>query len=238
MSVEHPRLSTAIIGALPDGAFLVDGAGYLQAVNPEGAAVCGLTVDQMAGRSLEELAARARWLPPVLRLALSQRTRQSFIQEVDGRRLVLTAIPLPGPAGAAPWVLGLVRDITELDRLERDVERLRASQERYRQELEGLRHTWTERDEVIAVSKPMQQVMELIRRVARVDSTVLLLGESGAGKGVLARTIHRLSARAQGPFVKLDCAAIPEPLLESELFGYEAGAFTGARREGKAGIIE
>ncbi|WP_165876411.1 sigma-54 interaction domain-containing protein, partial [Heliophilum fasciatum] len=81
-------------------------------------------------------------------------------------------------------------------------------------------------------------VLELILRVAKVDSTVLLLGESGVGKEGLAKLLHTQSGRAQGPFIKVNCGAIPEPLLESELFGYESGAFTGAKKEGKMGMFE
>ena len=80
--------------------------------------------------------------------------------------------------------------------------------------------------------------METIIRVAQVDSTVLITGESGTGKELLAETIHANSARKEGPFIKVNCGAIPESLLESELFGYDAGAFTGARKEGKAGYFE
>ncbi|HNT33770.1 MAG TPA: sigma-54 dependent transcriptional regulator, partial [bacterium] len=90
-------------------------------------------------------------------------------------------------------------------------------------------------DTIVGTSPAMQQVRELIRSIAASDVTVLLCGESGTGKEVIAREIHRQSARASGPFIALNCAAIPETLLESELFGYEKGAFTGAveQRAGK-----
>jgi transcriptional regulator with PAS, ATPase and Fis domain len=80
--------------------------------------------------------------------------------------------------------------------------------------------------------------MEMAAQVAKVDSTVLIVGESGAGKEVVANAIHRLSNRSQGPLIKVNCSAIPETLLESELFGYEPGAFTGAKRHGKPGMFE
>ncbi|HHV61935.1 MAG TPA: sigma 54-interacting transcriptional regulator [Firmicutes bacterium] len=91
---------------------------------------------------------------------------------------------------------------------------------------------------IVAYSVEMGRVLQLASKVANVNSTVLLLGESGVGKEVVARYIHRTGYRKAGPFIKINCGAIPETLLESELFGYETGAFTGAKREGKPGMIE
>lgn len=90
-------------------------------------------------------------------------------------------------------------------------------------------------DSIISVSKDMEKVKMRALQVAHSDSTILLTGESGTGKGLLARTIHKESTRADKPFISVNCAAIPEMLLESELFGYEKGAFTGAERSGKPG---
>jgi transcriptional regulator with PAS, ATPase and Fis domain len=98
----------------------------------------------------------------------------------------------------------------------------------------------SERDEplgIIAKSEPMRQVVDLARRVARVDSTVLITGESGAGKERIARLVHDQSGRASGPFIAVNCGAIPESLLESELFGHVRGAFTGATQD-RAGLFE
>jgi len=84
----------------------------------------------------------------------------------------------------------------------------------------------------------MRNLLETVIRLAEVNSTILITGESGTGKELIAETIHNNSARKNGPFVKVNCGAIPESLLESELFGYESGAFTGARKEGKLGYCE
>jgi transcriptional regulator with PAS, ATPase and Fis domain len=92
--------------------------------------------------------------------------------------------------------------------------------------------------EIIFQSKTMRNLVEFAERVATVDSTVLISGESGTGKGLFARHIHKVSRRKDGPFLAINCAAIPENLLESELFGYATGAFTGADRKGKKGLIE
>lgn len=232
------ELVAALVEALPDGALLLDPAGRVAAINEQAGRYCGLSPERARNHTLAGLRPEARWLPPVLDLALSGNERRSYIYEVDGRRLVAVATPLAAASNGPAYLLCTLRDTTELDRLQRQVERMRAAQERYQDELQGLRANWSERAQVIAASKAMQQVMDLAARVARVDSTVLLLGESGVGKGIVAQAIHRLSGRQHRPLVKVDCAAIPETLLESELFGYESGAFTGARREGKAGIIE
>ncbi len=93
-------------------------------------------------------------------------------------------------------------------------------------------------DDIIGTSPAMEETKALARRYAKVDSTVLLLGETGTGKEVFAQSIHNASARKDAPFVAINCAAFPASILESELFGYVKGAFTGAKNEGKAGVFE
>lgn len=93
-------------------------------------------------------------------------------------------------------------------------------------------------DDIIAESPEMKNLLALVNRIAAYDSTVLILGESGVGKEVIANFIHLNSSRSHEPYIKINCTAIPESLLESEFFGYEPGSFTGALRQGKAGIFE
>ncbi|MCU0620592.1 MAG: sigma-54 dependent transcriptional regulator [Gemmatimonadales bacterium] len=123
-------------------------------------------------------------------------------------------------------VLLTLRKAEERERLKREVEVLRASL-----------GADAVRDLVIAESRSLRNVLELAERVAAHDTTVLVTGESGTGKEVLARAIHRMSPRSAGPFTAMNCAAIPEQLLESELFGHARGAFTGATGD-RAGIFE
>lgn len=91
---------------------------------------------------------------------------------------------------------------------------------------------------IVSISQVMENTIKLSLRIATVNTTVLILGESGVGKGLIARFIHENSPRNKSPFIKINCGSIPQNLLESELFGYETGAFTGAKREGKPGLIE
>jgi two-component system response regulator AtoC len=124
-----------------------------------------------------------------------------------------------------------------LDELELIIERIREEQHVHR-ELEVLKEDIEENidtDAFVANDEKMKEVLSIISRVARSDSTILIQGESGTGKEVVARMIHRASRRKKGRFIAISCAALPETLLESELFGYERGAFTGAdkRKIGK-----
>ncbi|MBP1759970.1 MAG: sensor protein, partial [Firmicutes bacterium] len=121
------------------------------------------------------------------------------------------------------------RDFTELNQL-------KLQSARFSQELKLLRAR--EQKDLIYQSPAMEQVVNEALRVSGVDSTVLITGESGVGKEVIARMIHRNSNRAEGPFIQINCGAIPDQLLESELFGYEKGAFTGANKDGKPGMME
>ncbi len=227
----------AILDSLFEGVLVVDASGRIVWANR--AMEENLTLGCNAtSLGLDELSARQPVLGRLIQAALAEGRRQTYLQEVRNRRLVLSASPVLGPEGRIELVACHCRDITELDRLQRRLERIQADKERYQDELEGLRATWAEREEIIATSEVMRALIEMARRVARVNSTVLLLGESGAGKGQFARLIHRNSDRGGAPLVKVDCASIPEPLIESELFGYETGAFTGARKEGKPGLVE
>jgi DNA-binding NtrC family response regulator len=129
-------------------------------------------------------------------------------------------------SGASDYVLKPF-SLEEVKQILKKELNLRSLQEENRALREALGHRY-EFKNIVARSERMQEVLAVVDRVAPTNSTVLLGGESGAGKDLFARAIHQNSRRASGPFVKINCAAIPENLLESELFGYEKGAFTGA----------
>jgi hydrogenase-4 transcriptional activator len=137
--------------------------------------------------------------------------------------------------GVLAGQLALALDRAELAAAER--ERQWRKTESIRLELERLR-TALQSSQLLYRSPQMEQVLALSRRVAPTDATVLITGESGTGKELLARTLHELSSRRKGPRVVVDCAAIPDTLVESELFGHEKGAFTGADRSKRGRLLE
>jgi transcriptional regulator with PAS, ATPase and Fis domain len=131
-----------------------------------------------------------------------------------------------------------VRDITQLNTLRSQLEesrRINSSIYQTLQEHDGIEHTL---EKLVIKSQSMIQVVKKAIKVAGAETSILLLGESGVGKSMLAGIIHKMSPRKEGPFIKINCGAIPYSLMESELFGYEKGAFTGALHTGKAGLIE
>lgn len=132
----------------------------------------------------------------------------------------------------------ILEDIQELRYMKQERDSALANLHMLEEEIRHQKKAEEVFERVVGRSKRIEEVIRLAKRAALSISTVLLLGESGTGKGLIARAIHDASARREGPFITINCASIPESLLESELFGYEGGAFTGANREGKPGKFE
>ncbi|MEW6695785.1 MAG: sigma 54-interacting transcriptional regulator [Bacillota bacterium] len=161
------------------------------------------------------------------------------IQKIKGHNMICSRIPLKRD-GKVWGGVGTVafRDVSDLKKLYDRVERLQTEVEYYKGELKRHQGTTYSLENIIGSSPRMTELKNLVGRVAKSNSTVLVRGESGTGKEVFAHALHNASDRAHKPFVKVNCAALPENLLESELFGYQEGAFTGARKGGKVGKFE
>lgn len=155
-----------------------------------------------------------------------------------GKTVLVSGNPLFDENNELSRIICSVRDITELNRLHMELESMGEQKNRYEQELAALKKNSHEPGNIIFRSNGMRAIVELALRIGPVDSTILLQSESGSGKELLADFIQKNSSRAGRPFLKVNCGAIPEQLLESELFGYTRGAFTGANREGKTGLFE
>jgi transcriptional regulator with PAS, ATPase and Fis domain len=160
---------------------------------------------------------------------------QTFL---NNKCFLVTGKPIFDETGELQYVLIITRDMSRLKSLEEEVKKLEIQNEKFKQKIEELNALERKKTNLIATSPVMQKVLKRILRVAEVDSTVLIEGESGVGKEEAAKLIHLNSRRSEKRMVTINCSAIPEALLESELFGYEAGAFTGANKGGKAGLFE
>lgn len=229
----------AIFNSSYDEIYVVDGEGYTRRVNKIGESYYGVEVEKIIGKHYSEMEEEGYFNPSVSRRVFEERRRVTMVQHTKtGKTLIVTGNPVFDDSGRITRIVVNSRDVSELINLKQRLEDTEQLVDNYRRLVMYLRQEKLENTEIIAASPQMKQVLDLVDRVAQVDSTILITGESGVGKGVIASRIHKLSRRHKGPFITINCGAIPENLLESELFGYEPGAFTGARREGKRGLIE
>jgi len=229
-----------ILNALHDGVYITDGAGITVKVNTAYERLTGLHSDQLIGRSMHELVRDGVVSQSASLRVLQQGAPVSVMQSLgNGKKLLVSATPIFQDRRVS-YVVSAVRDMTELLRMKHERDEL-AGLKKLRQSTAQLHagkyQKLAQSSEVFdqAQSGPL---FAQARRVAGSDVKVLLLGETGVGKGLIAQYIHNASARAKEPFIALNCGAMPENLIEAELFGYAPGAFTGAAAKGKRGLLE
>ncbi|MFT9849288.1 sigma-54 interaction domain-containing protein [Aneurinibacillus sp. REN35] len=234
-------LLTAIFRFSYDGIYVADANGYGVMVNEAYTRITDVGEEELIGKNLRELVKEGIISESVSLKVLKSGQPMTIVQRVKGKEVLVTGNPVRNEEGVIEYIVTNVRDISELNHLKLELQQSRALTQKYVHEIEGFKIRDRVRlllDGMIAHSDKMMQVIRLVQKVACVDSTVLLLGESGVGKEVIAKLIHRVSDRAKKPMIKVNCAAIPKHLLEAELFGYEKGAFTGADSRGKPGLFE
>jgi PAS domain S-box-containing protein len=235
------RQLEAVFDASSDGIWVCDGRGVVIAVNRASEVLNGIKAKNVIGHSVDDLISRKVFDQSVTRRVLDCGCRQTIMQHIGktGRVLLSTGTPVKDDEGEIFLVVVNERDMTELNVLRRQIEESRQITEKYKEKLADLSLLELQRNEIIAESGKMRQILQMSLRLSRINtSNILVLGESGTGKGLLAKLIHKNSTRNKNPFVEINCAALPENLLEAELFGYEKGAFTGASDKGKIGLFE
>jgi len=222
-----------------DGIFVTDKNGVAIRYNESYSRITGVDASKMMGRHIAEILAENLFSESAVLKAMETRDAVTTMPLLEsGKKVLITANPVFDEKGEIIRVVSNVRDISELIALNDQLEQAKELTEKYFSELLHLRSQQTEVKGFVIESHAMKNIVSIARKVATSGVTVMITGESGVGKEVLARTIHNDSEFKEGPFVKINCGAIPEPLLESELFGYEKGAFTGASVHGKAGLFE
>ncbi|CAI8908022.1 Fis family transcriptional regulator [Bacillus pseudomycoides] len=199
----------------------------------------GRDLKDLLGKNLLDLEKKGLFSPSVTRLVLEQQKKVSIVQETKkGRKILAVGNPVFNENGELHRIIIASRDITEATRLKTELHEIKKISEQYKKELDSFKNKDRFLKKLIYCSPKMEQIITQAKKIADFSSNVLISGESGVGKEVIAQAIHQLGNRSSKPFLKLNCGAIPETLLESELFGYTKGAFTGADKNGKEGYFK
>lgn len=220
-----------------DAICVTDREGIVVLVNRRHAELTGIPQEKMLGRSAQDMV-RSGVFDTVLNPRVVQSGEKvSSVQNLfNGRTLLLDGHPVKDATGRVAYVVTVIRDVTALTELREEVTAQKELLETF-QALSSEAGSDIQYPRVLQ-SPAMQRLYTEAAAIADTDATVLLLGETGVGKDVIARHIHRQSRRADAPFIKVDCGSIPESLIETELFGYVPGSFSGASKHGKAGLVE
>jgi PAS domain S-box-containing protein len=227
-----------IIEASYDGILVANSEGIALRVNNALKRLLSISTEQIVEQSLFGKESGEKLVGTMVEQVTKKKKTINSVVSSRGRQLMLTGNPVVSNSGEIERVVVNIRDMTELNSLRLELEQTKELTERYQSELSELKAKLSQQQGIVINSQSMQKTLDLAVRVSQVDSTVLILGESGVGKEVIAKVIHNNSKRINGPFIKVNCGAIPENLLESELFGYQSGAFTGASKDGKLGMFE
>lgn len=215
---------------------LIDAQGIIRFLSVHSEEFYEVSQDEVIGRHILELNPESR-LPRVLTTGKAELGR---VFKMSGKERIVTRIPLRDENGRIVGAVGKLMfwHIKQFKELVRQVEVLENRLDYYEKELRQVYSNRYALDRVVGESPAMQEAKRAAGQAAGSDVSVLITGETGTGKEAFAHAIHQMSARQKKPFVKVNCAAIPLELFESELFGYEAGAFTGASNKGKPGKFE
>ena len=225
----------AIINSSFDGIYVTDGEGKTIRINEAYSRITGIKADEVVGKTMSELVEDGVYDQSATMLVMERREPVTISQELrTGKSILVTGNPIIDRNGQLRRVVTNVRDITELNCLRKELEHAMGLRMHYEERLSRYQLL----DKYVIRSQKSRDLVDLILRLGQVDSTVLIQGESGVGKEMVAEILHSNSLRKDKPLVRINCGAIPESLLESELFGYESGAFTGAKKDGKIGIFE
>jgi transcriptional regulator with PAS, ATPase and Fis domain len=195
--------------------------------------------NDIIGKSVFEFESKGIFKPSITRIVLERKTKVTIIQETKvGKTLLTIGNPIFNDEGNIDRIVIAARDITETSRLKNELNEAKKLSANYKKELDDIKNRDELNRKMIYRSKKMDVIMKEVEKIAKFSSTILLTGESGVGKEVIAKSIHQLGSRVNQPFIKINCGAIPENLLESELFGYVKGAFTGANPKGNDGYFK
>lgn len=218
--------------------FVVDGKGKIIYANASAAESVGSTIDDITGKNCQEMEMEGYYDKSVALDAIRKKKRVLSVYKTRiGLNVVCSANPILDECGNVTRVVVFSQDEALMREIMNDVEEERKKNISIQQTLSYIQEKMACQN-IVSSSPEMERLFKMLLNVARTDTTVTIYGESGTGKEVLANFVHQNSMRSNKPFIPINCAAIPAELMEAEFFGYEKGSFTGANREGKAGLFE
>lgn len=233
------RKLTAIIESSYDGFYITDGNAKTIMINRSYEVITGLKREEVIGKYMQDLESEGAISRSASLLVLKKKEPVTIDQQFKtGRSAIVTSTPLFDKNNEIAMIVTNVRDVSELYDLKEQLAKNHELSRHYRAEIELIRKQVGDYGNLIVKDQKMLELLGMAKKVAELDTTVLLLGETGVGKEVVANYIYRNSRRSKGNFIRVNCAAITPSLVESELFGYVPGAFTGASTNGKIGLFE
>lgn len=236
------QLLLKIINTLKDPIWIIDNQGNVLWVNQATYDFfSALQIDELVGQNVIEMEKRGLFTPSIARLVIEQKQFISTTQVTQNNvHLLVSSDYIPDENGDIQYIVTHARQLSQVINQSSELEKIESILQLYKQQIRQLilqQKNQQHEDFYVGKSKAAKHLFEWSQKVADIDSTILLTGETGVGKTAFAYRIHQLSSRNNKPFIHLDCNAIPESLIESELFGYKKGAFTGANSNGKLGLI-
>ena len=213
-----------IVDSASDGIISIDDTGYVTTINNVAKKLFGIQSESVEGDLLKNRAAKKKKMLGILKKGSP---RVDELERIDNKYYLANYTPIE----ISSRITGMVTTFRNATHVMKAEKKLRRSYAK------GLVAKYSLND-LTYISSVMHSLVTRVNQFAATDSTILISGETGTGKEIIAQSIHRLSPRKRGPFVSINCGALPKNLLESELFGYEEGAFTGSRRGGKPGLFE
>lgn len=227
----------SVLDALHDGVYITDARGITVTINKAYERITGIKREEVVGFHMADLVKAGYISKSVSLEVIRERRSITLVQTIhDSRKIVVSGMPMNDADGRLAYVVTNVRDVTELLRAKHAQDQL--------EQIHRMREAYAVEEHVdegiqwLITSHRTKECYDLVKRIAPTSVKVLIQGETGTGKTLLARYIHRHSERSHGPFLELNCTALPEGLLEAELFGYSPGAFTGATPRGKQGLLD
>ena len=229
------EILSTIIDNDTDGLLIIDEKSIITMISKSYSDFLGISQKNAIGKPVTDVIANTR-----MQTVLQTREPEiAQLQKIKGSYMIASRMPII-KNGELIGAFGkvLFRNVKELNDLNRKIKNMERELQTYKTHLTQLNVASYSFEDIIGSSETISAAKSIARKAAQTHSNVLILGESGTGKELFAHAIHLASDRLYAPFVKVNCGAIPTGLLESELFGYEGGAFTGAKKEGKIGKFE